>query len=333
MKRRRSEKSDRRARRWYLLIHQLPPRPLYLRAKIRQRLVRVGAVALKNSVYALPFRADCLEDFQWIAEEAIAGGGEAHVCEAEFADGSTSEALVARFREERAADYADLADSLRRRGPGATKPGGSGPGEDDPSTRLSRARRRFEEIAKIDFFDAPARARAERALSDLGSRIGRGRTAARGRSPGGLPAGRTWVTRRGVQVDRIASAWLIRRFLDPKARFRFVDPAEPARPGDVHFDMVGGDFTHEGDSCTFETLLSRAGSSDGALRALAEIVHDIDLKDGKFARPETRGVEQVLAGLLLSHPSDEERLQGGFDLFDGLYRSFRNKVSRKEARP
>src|SRR2546428_11905029 len=98
---------------WYLLIHQLPPEPLYLRAKIRQRLTRIGAVALKNAVYVLPRREECLEDFQWIVEEAVAGGGEAYVCEAEFLEGKTEQALVDQFRAERNADYAALGNEIR----------------------------------------------------------------------------------------------------------------------------------------------------------------------------------------------------------------------------
>jgi hypothetical protein len=295
---------------------------------VRQRLARVGAIPLKNAVYALPFRDESLEDFQWIAEEAAAGGGEAYVCASEFADRETEEALVARFREQRAADYGALADSIRSR---RKKSAPAGPLlEEDLSSELARARRRLSEIVRIDFFGAPGRETAEKALAELERRINRRSPSPRRARRAGALVGRMWVTRRGIQVDRIASAWLIRRFIDPKARFRFVDPAEAAAAGELRFDMVDGDFTHEGDACTFETLAARTGVSEPAVRALAEIVHDIDLKDAKFGRPEARGVEQVLAGLLLSSPSDEERLERGLDLFDGLYASFRGKSSRKE---
>jgi hypothetical protein len=276
-------------------------------------------VALKNAVYVLPFRDDCLEDLQWIAEEATAGGGDARICAAEFADRETDDGLVARFRAERTADYLALADAFASTGRSAA----SNASSEDPASALARARRRLEEIARIDFFGAPARARVEKTLARLQSRTRPNRPPARGGRPAAALAGRTWVTRRGIQVDRIASAWLIRRFVDPKARFRFVDPAEARRAGELRFDTVDGDFTHEGDACTFETLLARTGATDPALRAIAEIVHDIDLKDGKFGRPESRGVEQVLTGLLVSNPSDEERLHRGFALFDGLYASFR----------
>lgn len=306
-------RSASRRRHWYLLIHQVPPKPLYLRAKIRQRLERVGAVPLKQAVYALPRTEECLEDFQWIAEQVVAGGGEAHICEAEFPDRRTDAALVQRFQADREKEYREIHRSL-----------GARRSENDSPERLARARKRFDEVAKIDFFQAKGQREAEMRLREVERRARPASGASKPR-PRGL-TGRTWVTRRGVKVDRIASAWLIRRFLDAKARFRFVDPktVEP-RAGELRFDMVGGDFTHEGDRCTFETLLARTRVRDPALRGIAEIVHDIDVKDGKFARPEAAGIEKVLSGLLRSTTEDEARLQRGFALFDQLYESFRGK--------
>jgi hypothetical protein len=297
---------------WYLLIHQLPPEPLYLRAKIRQRLTRVGAVALKNAVYVLPRREECLEDFQWIVEAAVAGGGEAYVCEAEFLGGKTEQALVEQFRAERDADYAALVEEIRDWKREKDK---------DLPPRAARARKRLEEIRKIDFFDAPRRAEADKRMADLdaASRQPRRRTGP-GRSS---LLGRVWATRRNIHIDRIASAWLIRRFLDPRARFRFVDPKEPPRKTEVRFDMVGGDFSHEGDRCTFETLVARTGLNDRALTEVGEIVHDIDLKDEKFGRAEAPGIERLIAGLARANPRDEERLERGLILFDELYQAFR----------
>jgi hypothetical protein len=299
---------------WYLLIHQLPPEPLYLRAKIRQRLSSVGAVALKNAVYALPRREDCLEDLEWIAQECVSGGGEAHVCEASFREHRTDEALVARFREERNADYETLAETLRV--PEAT---------DDPAARLARARKRLEEIGRIDFFAASGQSRVQRLLRSLESDARR-RAAPAPDSRRSDLSGKTWATRRGIHIDRIASAWLVRRFLDPKARFRFIDAGDPRRKGELRFDMVEGDFTHEGDLCTFETLLARTGIRDRALSEIAEIIHDIDLKDSKFGRAEAAGIERLVTGLVLGNSKDEARLARGLILFDELYQSFRKRA-------
>jgi hypothetical protein len=131
------------------------------------------------------------------------------------------------------------------------------------------------------------------------------------------------VTREGVFVDRIGSAWLIRRFIDPAARFKFV-PARGYRPepGELRFDMYDAEYTHEGERCTFQTLLARFGLRDPALEAIAEIVHDIDCKDEQFGRPETQGVARLLRGIADDTPGDAERLERGGRLFDDLYAAF-----------
>ena len=302
---------------WYLLVHQVPPDPIYLRARVRNRLDGAGAIALKNSVYVLPRREHALENFQGIAEEVVAGGGEAWVCEAAFVAGGVDAELVDRFNAARNGDFEEFSRRLREHRWSADRPG------DDrtAASGLARLRRRFSEIAKIDFFGAPGRADAERLLRDAETAPASGRGARAGRAA--RPAGRTGVTRRGVQVDRIASAWLIRRFVDPQARFRFADPkGEDAAPGEIRFDMVGGDFTHEDDRCTFETLVRRFALPGAALAAVAEIVHDVDLKDGKFGRAEAAGIEQLVRGIVAANADDPARLDRGFALFDDLHRSF-----------
>ena len=316
---------------WYLLIHQLPPKPLYLRAKVRNQLARVGAVALKNSVYVLPERDDCLEDLQWIAQEAQTGGGEAFVCRAEFVGGVSDDALAQEFRRRSDATYealkAEITEALeqaRRRGTRGTV--------DLPAT-LARLRKRLQEAGATEFFGSPARKEAEAMARTLETTVHGRKT--RAGAPRRHPelVGRTWVTRTNPKVDRLASAWLIRRFVDPGARFRFVAPdGDVARPGELRFDMAGGDFTHEGDRCTFETLLGRLGLADSALRPIAEIVHDIDLKDGKYGRPEAPGVRQLIEGLVQTQPEDEQRLARGIALFDELYASFRGPASKTKAR-
>lgn len=321
MRRERRNKADRLS--WFLLIHQLPPEPLYLRAKIRQRLMQVGAVALKKSVYALPRRDECLEDLQWIAEEAIAGGGAAHICEADFLESSTEATLIEQSQAARNADYEAVLETLHA----ARAPHGS-----ETAALLARARKRLEEIVRIDFFGSPSMKKVEAALELLEAADRRARRTL-ANAPSAKLAARIWATRRGVHIDRIASAWLIRRFIDPRAQFRFIDPKEPRRPGEIRFDMVGGDFSHEGDRCTFETLVLRNRIDDRALAQIAEIVHDIDLKDGKFGRPEAPGVERLVTGLVLAHSEDDARLDRGLPLFDDLYRALRNKAPVVQRQP
>jgi hypothetical protein len=306
--------------RWLLLIHQLPPRPDYLRVKVRRRLQRIGAVALKNTVYVLPNREDTAEDFQWLAGEIADQGGDATLCAATLLGGVSDAEVEALFRAERELEYGELMRAVRAAAgtDGATEHGGE----------LVRLRRRLEHIIARDFFDAPGRDEAEEAIRAAEAEIAE-RGAPVGRAPsvtpaGGAPAqpvrGGTWVTRAGVFVDRMASAWLIRRFIDPAATFKFVSGhGYIPLPGELRFDMYPAEFTHEGERCTFETLLARFGLGDAALRAIGEIVHDIDLKDERFGRPESAGVAAVLAGIAQAHPADADRLDQGAAIFDGLY--------------
>ena len=302
--------------RWLILVHRIPSRPLYLRAKMRQRLADIGAVAVKNAVYLLPHGADALEDLQWIAQEIEAGGGDAHLFEGDFVDGVASDAAVAQFREARDADYEALAADANA----AMKAARSAAAVAELASSHVRLTRRLEEIRRIDFFDAGHRATAEDALAAIEKRLTRDRKEeTRMLKANSELRGKTWVTRPGLKIDRMASAWFIRRFVDPKARFRFVDPSAPKKEGEVRFDMVGGDFTHEEDRCTFETLIGRVGLPDKGVRAIAEIVHDLDLKDGKYGRAEAAGVRMMLEGLMARTEDDEERIDRALVLFDDLH--------------
>ena len=287
------------AREWLFLIHQLPPEPAYFRVKVRRRLQRLGAVALKNSVYILPRQDDALEDFQWLLREIQADGGEATLCQAVLLEGSSDRQIEALFRAEADAAYAEIERLARA-------------GEAD----LARLRQRMEEVKRVDFFDAGGRQRAERALAAAEERSSEPDPATR---PDRVRAA-TWVTRAGVKVDRMASAWLIRRFIDPEARFRFAaGKGSPRTAGELRFDMFEGEYTHEGDRCTFEVLLERFRLDDPVLHTIAEMVHDVDCKDEKFGRPETPGIAAIIDGLVLAHPGDAERLAQGAAMFDGLY--------------
>lgn len=304
---------------WLFLIHQIPPTPAYLRVKVWRRLQRLGAVPVKSSVYVLPNLPQAREDFAWLLREITGEGGDALVCEVALVDGLGDAQVEAMFRAARDEDYAALAREAAELAAAADADRAKAP------AALARLRRRLDETASIDFHGAPGKRDAEAALAAAEARIRRADAPApRDLATGEALRGRTWVTRAGVFVDRMASAWLVRRFIDPDARFRFVTEARyrPA-PGEVRFDMYEAEFTHEGDRCTFEALLQRLGlGDDSALAAVAQVVHDIDLKDAKFGRPETPGIELLLAGLARAEPDDARRLERGAALFDALYASF-----------
>jgi hypothetical protein len=316
--------------RWLLLIHQIPPKPDYLRVKIWRRLQRLGAVPVKNSVYVLPKSDQTQEDFQWVLREVVESGGDASLCEARFVDGLSDDEVMQLFRSAREEDYQEISRGLERIATSFSKKA-----KIDSASRkqlavgLERLHKRMAEVVAIDFFNASGREGVERLIFTLDARLQAG-------SPAGKAAAakqqlqdfqdRTWVTRKGIHVDRMASAWLIGRFIDSKARFKFV-PAKgyQPQPGEIRFDMYEAEFTHEGDRCTFEVLIERMGISDPGLGPIAEIVHDIDLKDAKFAREETPGIDRLIAGIAMANKDDEARLARGSALFDDLYEYFKRK--------
>jgi hypothetical protein len=313
---------------WLLLIHQLPPKPAYLRVKIGRHLQRLGSVAIKNSVYVLPATDQAREDFAWVYREILEGGGDASVCEARFFEGLSDEQIEELFHAARNADYQALGDEARavqkvfpRRG---EVPEGRRP---ELEAQVARLEKQLAEIAAIDFFGTAHRITVEGLVRGLAARLRGGAGAhARGGSTSMLVddvRGRIWVTRKNIGVDRIASAWLVRRFIDPDARFKFVNGKGYApEAGELRFDMFEAEFTHEGDRCTFEVLLDRFGISDPALSAIAEIVHDMDLKDEKFGRPERAGLDLLIDGLAASEQDDQARLGRGSALFGDLYQAF-----------
>lgn len=318
--------------RWLLLIHQIPPKPSYLRVKIWRRLQRLGAVAIKNSVYALPKNEQTREDFQWILREVIEGGGDGTLCEARLVDGITDDQVEELFQAARTADYGQIADDVRRLT--RTLPGKGKLNEErrpQVEVEIVRLKRRLDEVVAIDFFGAPGREAAGGLVSGVEARV-RGSRSSRGSSEGGTKIredlqGKVWVTRKGIHVDRMATAWVVRRFIDPDARIKFV-PAKGYIPlaDEVRFDMFEAEFTHEADCCSMEVLMARTGLRDPGLVRIAEIVHDIDLKDAKFQREETPGIARLIDGIAMAHKDDDVRLGRAAAIFDDLYENFRRKL-------
>lgn len=314
------------APKWLLLIHQLPSKPAYLRVKVWRRLQGIGAVAVKSTVYALPANAETQEDFAWLLKEIVEGGGEALVCEARLIDGLSNDQARALFDAARDADYDEIAKDARALAARLDQPEADAA---EARSQLGRLRKRLADVAAIDFFAATGRLLAEGTIAELEARVLEDKDMTEKRSEAmdiGDLKGRIWVTRKGVYIDRIACSWLIRRFIDRDAVIRFV-PGKGyiPKPGELRFDMFEGEITHEGDRCSFEVLLARAGLDDPALQAIAEIVHDIDLKDSKFGREEAMGIAGLIAGIAMAHADDEERIAQGAPVFDNLYQYFRKK--------
>lgn len=311
---------------WLVLSYSLPAQSRSSpRVTVWRRLKQIGALAVAGGAQVLPARDECEEAFQWLAQEIRAAQGEAILMRVEQFAGLPTTDLITQFQAARAADYAALEPDLKRletklkikdrfRLPEA----------------LERLRRKHAAIRQIDYFDSPAGALLANRLAKLESALTPmpvGNAVASAAVPD--YQNRHWVTRPQPHVDRLACAWLIRRFIDPGAAIRYSFEPEPA---EVKFDMEPADFGHRGDLCSFETMIRAFGFDDPGLAALAEIVHDIDLREDPQRRPETPGVLTLLAGWRLSNLPDAELEARGLTLFDGLHAAFQGKAATPKRR-
>ena len=326
------------ARRWLLFVHQLPSNSSNLRVRTWRRLQQVGAIPIKQSVYVLPDTPGAREDFEWLKTEVTATGGDASVFSADNVDPWSDDALVEEFRRSRQDAYNELARDVEK---ALKRTSGRRPrGTRAPAVRrlLDIFRERLTAIEGVDFFGSAGRDRVTTLLDQL-----EGRTSAMNRtspSPASARSGnaasyqrRLWTTRPRPGVDRMASAWLIRRFIDPQARFSFAADRQAVPEGGVPFDMFGVEFSHQGDGCTFETFCAVFGISEPGISRIAAIVHDLDIKDERFGAPEAATVGAMIEGLQLAYADDDELLAQGMTLFDSLYRSFERVMRSAGPRP
>lgn len=320
--------NDQDSTKWFLLIHQIPPKPDYFRVKIWRRLQKIGAVAIKQSVYVLPDNAQAHEDLLWLIKEIDEGGGTASLSRAVFLEGLSNGQIKALFQAARDADYKKIVSE--------TKSFITDVGQVSDLSRtaavktkkeLSRLQKRFEEITATDFFHAPAREAADSILKECNALLRESKNEST-LTPKALEdvRGHVWVTRKEIYVDRICCAWLIKRFIDQKAAFKFVQNKK-YRPGlnELRFDMFEAEFTHKGNQCTFEVLADTFHLGSGSITSIAEIVHDIDLKDSKYDRPERDGIQALFSGLTITCTTDEERLIRGAAILDELYAYFKKR--------
>lgn len=330
------------SRDWILLIHLLPPKPTNLRVRIWRKLQKLGAVAIKNSVYVLPATEHAHEDFQWLKQEIESAGGEASVFRADSVEGATDEEIIAAFRRVRdeefaalTAEFDGLTGAIREQSRGKHLSAGRLSAHE---AEIDKLHVELERVAANDFFDATGRAAAFKAYDECQKAI----RAAQGPAPKAVVSrkkdatldvasyqGQRWVTRRNLHIDRLASAWLIKQFIDKRPRFYFVAEGETVE-GAIPFDMFGAELTHHGEDCTFETMLKQFGLTESkGLRQLAEIVHDLDLKDDKFHRLEAVGLNAIIEGLSKVLRDDRKLLQQTSIVFDSLYAQLSKESDEK----
>jgi hypothetical protein len=314
------------APKWLLLLLQLPTRPAAARMMTWRRLQQLGSVAVKNSVYALPNTAQAREDFEWLRAEVLAAKGQASIMAADALTAEEDDRIRAAFLEQRAADYAAVLAGVERvlR---TVKSRAAGMARFAAERAVRAGRDEIDRLDAMQLIPAEARARAVDAIERLQARL-----APAEERRADMPSAkgthrrfhaRTWITRPRPGVDRMSSAWLIQRFVDPRAAFAFA--AEPPPADDrkrVAFDMFGVAFGHQGDRCTFEVLCDHFRIDDPGVREIAKIVHDVDLKDRRYRLPDAPVVARMVEGLRATHPDDHDLLTHGMAMFAALHASF-----------
>jgi len=299
---------------WLFFMFQLSARRASKRVSVWRKLQKYGALNWDNCAYVLPLDPSNLEKFHWLAAEIRKYQGEASVVEVARIHGHTEKQVIALFNDARASQYASFIRDARLTLRAAAKRSKA-----QQLLDFSRLNRRFGDLKAIDCFGCGKRKEAEELMKELEVRArGSGAEGTGSHRKTGAYRGRVWQTRPRPEVDRVGSAWLIQHFIDPKARFVFSGEPESS-PDAVRFDMFGGEFTHVGDDCTFETLMKRFKLRDKRLKEIAQIIHDADLEDNKFGRPEGKAIGLVTKGWGKMNWSDEEILRKGFELFDALY--------------
>jgi hypothetical protein len=315
---------------WIVFSYSLPTKAASSRrVALWRRLQRLGAVTPKAGVYVLPERDDCLEAFQWLAQEVQQANGEAVVMRVDRFEGLSDQQVVDLFHDSCREGYLALENETAEveKALFAKK---SSKSRGERLDRFQRLQKRYAEVASVDFFDSPEGVRVAAKLRGVEQEL-RVRISGAPNVPSANMAeyqNRRWVTRPRPHVDRLACVWLIRRFIDPNAAIRYANQPEV---GEVTFDMRDATFGHTGNLCSFETMLAAFEFKDPALQVLAEMVHEIDIRDGRYVRPETGGIDVLLKGWLLQGLSDNELESRGTALFESLYIAFlrRPRLSKK----
>jgi hypothetical protein len=315
---------------WLLFFYSVPSKPVSTRMKIWRMLVKTGAVQFKGSVYILPASDDHYELYQWLVSSVTAMQGDAAFVKVSRIESMKNEEIINLFDQQREKDYQDIGMRLDEfENKLATTPKSSFAANNKKiKGELNKFTKEFQDLGKIDFFYSNARKELEQRLKHV-TAIVTGLT--RGESV--VPTvdivkkhaadyqGKTWVTRKRPFIDRMASAWLIKRFIDKKAAFGFIDEneLEGLDKDTMAFDMVGGQFTHVGDNCTFEVLFDAFGLKGKALGVVAEIVHQLDVQDDKYRNPAAEGLREILDGIRKTVKDDHEALEKGMSIFEMLY--------------
>ncbi|MBI5203577.1 MAG: chromate resistance protein [Nitrospirae bacterium] len=315
---------------WLLFFYSVPSKPVSNRMKVWRRLAKAGAIQFKGAVYILPYSEEHNELFQWLVSEVISMKGDAAFVKVENIETMKNNEIISLFNQQRENDYGSLmkkVEELERKVSSVRKGGGT-QNNKKLMDQMARIGKEFEGTRAVDFFSSKAGENLKKNIKALEAGLkGISGTGAKGQKITLAQKrvedyqGRTWATRKRPFIDRMASAWLIKKFIDSRAVFKFMDEKElAALPKEIAtFDVSGGEFTHVADMCTFEVIVKSFGLKDKTLKKIAEIVHELDIKDEKYKNPEALGIEEILTGMRKTSKNDAELLEKGINVFEMLY--------------
>lgn len=307
---------------WLMLINSVSGENKTARMRIWRALKASGAAALRDGVYVLPKSDSARTVFGEQTGEVVAAGGTAHILSFDSEDDAQQRELVQLF--DRSADYAELFGKLD-----ALKAAIAKLDEVEARRQVTAVRRDIAALGAIDFFPGASRQQVESALADVEAALNMRFSpdephATRGIIPQREKAryrGRIWATREHLWIDRVASAWLIRRFIDPKAKFLWLKKPKDCPKTAIGFDFDGAQFTHIGARVTFEVLVASFGlDQDRSLARLGALVHYLDV--GGIAVPEAAGFAAIMTGARAQQPNDDKLLQTMSAVLDALHASY-----------
>lgn len=311
-----------------MLIHQIPAKPTYLRAKTWRRLQQVGAIPIKQAVYVMPDTEQNLEDLGWIAKEITDRGGDAVILNASFIGGLTDNQVVELFKKARRKNYEKILTEAQTLLHSYNTEETNDLLLSDCKNALKRLIKSFNKTVNIDFFPVVEQSQTEAYLTEMETIFYRHSANGVAQAVGDKTlSGYTWVTKCNVYVDRMASAWFIKRFVDTEASFKFIEETRYQPKGkELRYDMQEAEYTHQEELCTFEVLVNTFCPDDRGLQQIAKLVHDIDLKDDMFELPETSGIQAVLDAIVVTNNDDAKRIEQAGALLDGLMINYTNKL-------
>lgn len=317
---------------WLIFFYSVPSRPVSSRMKVWRRLSKAGAIPFKGAVYILPFNDEHYEFLQWLTSEVASMKGEAAFIKSDMIETIKNSAIVELFNQQRENAYRLIEKKIEEieRRLNSVRKGAQAKDNKKLSGQFIKHQKEFEDIRKVDFFVSKSGNALKKRLANLQAEINKlsalkAKTQISAITPRRIEnyKGKTWITRKRPFVDRMASAWLIKRSIDKNALFRFIDEKEIDNLGknSITFDIKDGEFTHSGDMCTFEVIIKAFNLKDKVVKKMAEVVHEIDMKDDKYENMESRGIENILAGIRKTIKNDLEALEKGMAVFEMLYES------------